>query len=134
VIERRGPLIGAKIIAVLFALLGLNALYELLSMVSGRSDGPATLAALQALVGVSAVTTAFGAWIGARWAPALAAFYGVITAVMIVALGPLLDMPAEERGGLLVGGAVVLAFALACAWYLYWAFNKARPPGPTAVP
>ena len=130
--ERRGPLIGAKIIAVLFALLGLNALYELLSMVSGASDGPATLAVLQGLVGLSAVSTAFGAWTGARWAPALAACYGVIAAAMIVALGPLLDMPAEERGGLLVGGAIVLAFSLACAWYLYWAFNRARAP--TAVP
>jgi len=127
-------MIGAKIIAVLFALLGLNALYELLSMASGASDGPAALAVLQGLVGVSAVAAAFGAWTGARWAPALAAFYGVIAAAMIVALGPLLDMPAEERGGLLVGGAVVLAFSLACAWYLYWAFNKARAPGPTAAP
>ena len=132
--ERRGPRIGARIIAVLFALLGLNALYELLSMVIGTSDGPVTLAVLQGLVGVSAVTTAFGAWIGARWAPALAALYGVIAAAMVVALGPLLAMPAEERGGLLVGGAIILAFSLACAWYLYWAFNKARAPTPTSAP
>ena len=126
--------VGARIVAVLFALLGLNALNELLDMISGESDGPATLAALQAAVGVTAVATAFGAWTGARWAPVLAALYGVIAAAMIVALGPLLDMPVEERGGLLVGGAIVLAFSLACAAYMRWAFNKAREAAPTALP
>jgi hypothetical protein len=119
---------------VLFALLGLNALNELLSMVRGTSAGPATLAALQAVVGLTAIATAFGAWIGARWTPVLAAVYGVIAAAMIVALGPLLDMPVEERGGLLVGGAIVLAFALACAAYLYWAFNRARAHTPPTSP
>jgi hypothetical protein len=132
--ERRGHLIGTRIVAVLFALLGLNALNELLDMVSGSSDGPVTLAVLQAVVGLTAVAAAFGAWIGARWAPALAVLYGVIAAAMVVALGPLLEMPAEERGGLLVGGAVVLAFALACAWYLHWAFTRARTPPPIESP
>ena len=131
---RRGHLIGTRIVAVLFALLGLNALNELLSMVSGTSDGPTTLAVLQAVVGVTATMTAFGAWIGARWAPAVAALYGVIAGAMIVALGPLLEMPAEERGGLLVGAAIVLAFALACAWYLYWASSRARSPETADAP
>ena len=132
--ERRAPRIGARVVAVLFTLLGLNALNELFSMVSGTADGPAALAALQAVVGVVAITAAFGAWTGARWAPAAAAAYGVIAAGMVVALGPLLEMPAEERGGLLVGGAVVLAFALACAWYLRWAFRRARAPEPIGAP
>ena len=126
--------VGARVVAVLFALLGLNALYELLSMVRGTSDGPVTLAALQAAVGLTAIATAVGAWTGARWAPVLAAVYGVIAAAMVVALGPLLDMPVEERGGLLVGGAIVLGFALACAGYMYWAFNRARAPTPTGPP
>jgi hypothetical protein len=127
-------MIGARVIAVLFALLALNAVNELLAMVSGTSEGPLALAALQGLVGVSAAAAGFGAWIGARWSPALAAVYGVIAAAMIVALGPLLDMPVEERGGLLVGGAIVLTFSLACASYLYWAFNKARAPTTSAWP
>ena len=37
---------------------------------------------------------------------------------MIVALGPLLEMPFEERAGLWVGAAVILVFSLACAWFL----------------
>ena len=127
---RRGHLIGTRIVAVLFALLGLNALNELLDMASGASDGPAALAVLQAVVGLAAIAAAFGAWVGARWAPVAAAAYGVIAAAMVVALGPLLEMPAEERGGLLVGGAVVLGFALACAWYLRYALARADASAP----
>jgi Mg2+ and Co2+ transporter CorA len=37
---------------------------------------------------------------------------------MIVSLGPMLDMPLEERGGLWIGGVIVLIIGLACAWYL----------------
>jgi hypothetical protein len=132
--ERRAPRIGARVVAVLFAFLGLNALNELLSMVRGTDDGPAALAALQAVVGLTALATAFGAWTGAGWAPMLAVVYGLIAGAMIVALGPLLEMPAEERGGLLVGGAIVLAFALACAWYLRWAFSRPRAPAPSDSP
>ena len=126
----RGHLIGTRFVAVLFALLGLNALNELLDMASGTSDGPTALAVLQAVVGLAAIGAAFGAWIGARWAPAVAALYGVVAAGMVVALGPLLEMPAEERGGLLVGGAVVLGFALACAFYLRYALARAEAPAP----
>ena len=132
--ERRAPRIGARIVAVLFALLGLNALNELLDMVSGSSDGPVTLAALQAVVGLAAIATAFAAWTGARAAPVLATIYGVIAGAMVVALGPLLEMPAEERGGLLLGGAIVLGFSLACAWYLHWASSRARTSTPADAP
>jgi len=131
---RRGHLIGTRIVAVLFALLGLNAINELLDMISGSSDGPVTLAALQAVVGLTAIATAFGAWTGARWAPVIATVYGLIAGAMIVSLGPLLEMPAEERGGLLVGGAIVLGFALVCAGYLRWASRRVQPPAPTNPP
>ena len=118
--------VGARIVAVLFALLAFNAWNELLDMLSGSSDGPRALAVLQGIVGTAAAATAVGAWIGARWAPVLAAVYGAIAAVMIVSLGPLLDMPLEERDGLWIGGAVVLVVALACAAYLRRAFARAR--------
>lgn len=123
--------VGARVVAVLFALLALNALNELLSMVSGDSDGPVALAALQGACGVAATAAAVAAWIGARWAPALAALYGVIAAAMVVSLGPLLDMPAEEAGGLWIGAAVILVFSLACAWYLRRALRRAPAPAPT---
>ena len=108
---RRSP--GRIIVAVLFALLTVNALKE-----AFWSDSPPALRALQAIVGVLAAATTWGAWSGARWSAALATIYGVVAGGMVVSLGPMLDMPVEERGGLWVGGAVILVFSLACAWFL----------------
>jgi peptidoglycan/LPS O-acetylase OafA/YrhL len=105
--------VGRIIVAVLFALLSLNAFQEVF-----YSDSPPTLRALQALVGATAAATAWGAWTGARWSPVLATLYGLIAGGMVASLGPMLDMPVEERGGLWVGALVILVVSLACAWYL----------------
>jgi len=105
--------IGRIIVAVLFALLTVNALKE-----TFWSDSPPSLRALQAIVGVLAAATTWGAWSGARWSATLAVIYGLVAGGMVVSLGPMLDMPVEERGGLWVGGAVILVFSLACAWFL----------------
>ena len=105
--------IGRILIAVIFALLAVNALMEAFG-----SDSPPALRALQALVGALAVATTWGAWSGARWSYAAATAYGFVAGGMIAALGPLLDMPVEERDGLWVGAAVILVFSLACAWFL----------------
>jgi len=105
--------VGRILIALLFALLALNAFMEAV-----EPNMPPPLRALQALVGVLAAATTWGAWSGARWSYAAATAYGFVAAGMIVALGPMLDMPVEERGGLWIGGGVVLVFSLACAWFL----------------
>ena len=105
--------VGRIIIALLFTLLAVNALME-----TFLSDSPPPLRALQALVGALAAATTWGAWSGARWSYAAATAYGFVAGGMIVALGPLLEMPLEERTGLWVGAAVVLVFSLACAWFL----------------
>jgi hypothetical protein len=105
--------VGRILIAVLFALLAVNALMEAFG-----SDSPPPLRALQALVGALAAATTWGAWSGARWSYAAATAYGFVAGGMIVALGPLLEMPLEERAGLWVGAAVILVFSLACAWFL----------------
>jgi hypothetical protein len=108
----RRPL-GRIIVAALFALLAVNALKEVF-----WSDSPPMLRALQALTGATAAATTWGAWTGARWSPPLAAIYGFVAGGMVASLGPMLDLPVEERGGLWVGAAVILVFSLACAWYL----------------
>ena len=110
--------VGAIIVAVLFALLALNAWNEALSIARGGSGSPSALGVWQALVGACGAATAWGAWKRARWSPIAAALFGVITAAMLVSLGPLLDMPVEERSGLLMGAGMVLVFSLGCAWYL----------------
>ena len=112
--------IGRIIVAALFALLAANALKE-----TFWSDSPPTLRIIQAIVGLTAAATTWGAWKGARWSPALAVLYGLIAGGMVVSLGPMLDMPVEERGGLWMGGAIILAFSLGCAWYLRRATRRA---------
>ena len=111
--SRTRPSLGRVIVAILYALLAVNALKE-----TFWSDSPPSLRALQAVVGVIAVATTWGAWTGARWSAALATLYGLVAGAMVVSLGPMLDMPVEERGALWAGGAVILVFSLACAWFL----------------
>jgi hypothetical protein len=105
--------IGRIVIALLFALLAVNALME-----AFEPDVPPPLRAMQALVGALAVATTWGAWSGARWSYAAATAYGFVAGGMVASLGPMLDMPVEERGGLWIGAAVILVFSLACAWFL----------------
>ena len=105
--------VGQIIVAVLFALLAANAFQEVI-----WSDSPPMLRILQAIVGTTAAATAWGAWRGAQWSAALALLFGLIAGGMVVSLGPMLDMPVEERGGLWIGGAIILLVSLACAWYL----------------
>ena len=105
--------IGRIVIALLFALLTVNAFME-----AFEQEVPPTLRALQALVGLLALATTWGAWSGARWSYAAATAYGFAAAGMVASLGSMLDMPVEERGGLWIGAAVILVFSLACAWFL----------------
>jgi hypothetical protein len=101
------------LIAAIFVLLALNAVRE-----TFWSDGPPTLRILQALMCLIAAATAWGAWSAARWSSASATLYGFVTAGMLVALEPMLGLPADARGGLWTGAGVVLLFSLACAWFL----------------
>jgi peptidoglycan/LPS O-acetylase OafA/YrhL len=105
--------VGQIIVAALFALLAANAIEEAI-----WSDSPPALRVWQVVVFVLAGAAAWGAWTGARWSAVLALLYGVVAGAMVVCLGPMLDMPVEERGGLWLGGAIVLVIGLVCAWYL----------------
>lgn len=117
---------GRIVLAVLFALFGLNALVQVAMVLVGRSDDPAMLSALQTLVGVAGLAAALGSWRGDRWAPFAAVAYGVITGTMVASLGPLLQLEVEARPGLYVGGASVLGFGFVAAWYL----RRSRPRRP----
>ena len=109
---------GRVVVAVIFLLLAINALLQVALVPLGRSGDPRPLTLLQALVGIAGLAAAWGSWTGARWSPAAAALYGVVTAGMLTSLPWLLDLPAEASGGIMVGAVVVLALSLALAWYL----------------
>ena len=109
---------GRVALAAIFALLALNALAQVALVPLGRSDDPGPLVLLQALVGLAAAAAAWGSWTGARWAPYAAAAYGVVVAVMLLALEPLLDLGAASRGGLRLAAGSLLGLSLLAAWWL----------------
>ena len=109
---------GRIVVAVIFSLFALNAWAQVAdNLIFGSSD-PATLTLLQALVGSTALLAALGSWWGAPWAPAAALAYGVATAVMLVLLGPLLDLRQEETRGVWMGAMSIALLSVGLAWYL----------------
>ena len=129
---RRRP-VGRTVLAVVFALLGLSAWWQVVGDLMDRSNEPLTVTGLQVIVGATALATAWGSWVGARWAPVLALLYGVITGGMVASLGPLLDLPADARQGLWTGAAVILVFSLLCAWWLRRSLRRERASEPERV-
>jgi len=114
------------VLAVVFVLLASSAWWEVISDLFLGNDSPPLLAGLQLIVGAMAAGAAWGTWIGARWAPLFAALYGVIAGGMVANIGRILDLPADERRGLWLGGAIVLAFGLVTAWWLRRTFERER--------
>ena len=109
---------GQVVLVVVFAVLTLNAWGQVVLVALGYSNDPLTLVALQALIGTAGAAASWGTWRAARWAPAAGAMYGMVTAVMLLALGPLLALEPEARRGLWAGAVGVLAFGLWSAWYI----------------
>ena len=105
-------------LAIVFALLALNAWAQVIFSLAGRTSDPWPLVILQTLVGATAATAAVGCWRVRSWAGAAALGYGVVGATLVAALGPLLDLAAEDRAGLVTGAMLVLLFGLWAAWYL----------------
>ena len=118
---------GRVVLAVIFALLALNAFAQVAVALAGGSGDPPPLVWLQALVGAVASAAGWGSWAGARWAPWAALAYGLVTAGMLLALEPLLGLGPDARGGLRLGAAAVFTFGAWAAWYLR------RPLSPAPV-
>ena len=117
---------GRAVLAVVFALFALSAWWQVVQDVTGANAAPRILTVLQAIVGAIAAAAGWGAWKGARWAPAFALLYGVIAGGMVASLGRILDLPAESRSGLWTGGTLILLFGLWSAWWLQRSLRRER--------
>lgn len=115
-------------LAIVFALLALNAWAQVILALADRSSDPAPLMLAQALVGLAAAATAVGSWRVRRWAPAAALAYAVVGATMIASLDLMLDLPPGAHVGLLTGAAIIFLFGAWAAWYLR-APGVVRGPG-----
>lgn len=109
---------AATVLSVVFGLFALNAWVQVVLALADESSDPVPLTVLQFLVGGAAATAAWGSWRERGWAPLAAIFYGAITAAMLVALVPLLDLGPEARGGLWTGAVMMLLVGIVAAWYL----------------
>lgn len=114
---RRGR-IGAPIVAVIFGACWLNAWLQAGRDLVGIDSNPMPLTLLQLVSGAAALAATLGAWTRRPWAPVAAVLYGIVTGIMIIAVGPLLGLAAEERQALPAGAAAILVTALVLAWYL----------------
>jgi peptidoglycan/LPS O-acetylase OafA/YrhL len=117
---------GRMVLAVVFALLALSAWWQVVNDVMDRANEPAILTGWQVLVGATGAAAAWSSWKGARWAPAFALLYGVITGVMVASLVPILSLPAESRNGLWTGAALIIAFGTWSAWWLRRSLQRER--------
>lgn len=118
--------LGARILAVVFALLALSAAMEAVRGALQPHDEPPPLSVMQAIVATLAALSAVGAWRLTRWGAWTALAYGLVAGGMIASLGRLLDLDAEARRGLWTGAAAVILFGVWAWWYLRRAVRRAR--------
>lgn len=105
------------VLGTIFGVLALIDWAQVLLALLGRSDSPSTLIALHFGTGAAAAATCWGNWRSRRWTPIAAVAYGALTAVLLLALPSLLNLPLEARAGLRGGAAGVLLFSLLSAAY-----------------
>jgi hypothetical protein len=112
-IRVRLPILGG-----LFALLAAADVWQLAQTARGAHPDPPGLLVTHVLTGALAGLAACGIWGGRRWAVLVVLSWGAVTCGMLVALGPVLEVPPAERPGLWLGAAVVAGGTLAASWYL----------------
>lgn len=103
----RRPFGHFVVIATLLAS-AVNAFSQVANEVRDPEPGSVVLGLMQGAIGAAAMTAVVGLWRRARWTTAAILAWGVIAAVLVVLLEPLLGLDASERNGLLIGAATVL--------------------------
>ena len=116
--------IGATLLALFVAIISA---VHLLQAFTGLRGDPKALIVEHVVVAVLGFLAAWSIWMEKRWAPLALAVAGVTVAALIVSLGPILQMGAEERAGLWTGAATVFLMTLAGVWYVRRRVASASP-------
>ena len=109
---------GHIVLAIVFGFFAVTAWMQVVFVPLDLTGDPLVLTLLQALMGIAATAAAWGSWAGRRWAPWAALLYALVTAGMLIVLGPLLGLSPESRHGLRIGAVSVVLLGLAAGWYL----------------
>lgn len=118
---------GLTVVAIIVFLLGVNAYAEIVRVLLGWNQNPTVLVLWQLEIGTLAMFAAAATWLAKRVAPALIVLYGISTGMMIVALQPILGLPADALSGLITSGAIVLVVSLALARYVQRSLARVEP-------
>ena len=110
--------VGRILLAIVFAIVAISAWMQVVLVPLALSSDPLVLTLLQAIMGIAATAAAWGSWAGRRWAPWAALVYAVMTAGMLIVLGPLLGLPTKSRHELRLVAVSVVLLGLAAGWYL----------------
>jgi peptidoglycan/LPS O-acetylase OafA/YrhL len=106
-----------RILSGIFVLLAAAEVIQLIQAARGEHPDPPVLLLTHALTGVLAGLAAFGLWRRRSWAPWAVVGWGILTAAMLVALGPILGEPGDTWRGYWLAAVVIAAFAAGSAWY-----------------
>jgi hypothetical protein len=109
--------VGLRVLSGIFALFAAAELIQLIQAARGEHPDPPVLLLTHGLTGVLAGLASFGLLRGHSWAPVAVLGWGVIMAMMFVALGPILDEPAETWRGYWLAAVVVAVFTAGSALY-----------------
>ena len=101
-----------------FTLLAAVDLVQLVQAARGAHPDPPGLLITHVLTGTLSGLAAFAIWRDRRWVSSAVVSWGVVTSGMLVALGPVLEVPPGERPQLWMIAAGVIAFSLAVGWYV----------------
>lgn len=110
--------VGFVIITAVFAFLALQAWGEVAQVALRRNRLPLALSLLQLVSGGAAYAAAVGTFRRRPWAWRAALAWGIIAGVLVLSVGPLLDLAPEERRGLVMGSLSVLMVGSGLALYL----------------
>ena len=122
--------LSVRIIAIVMFAGGLNALLQVPQFLPRFGSDPALLSLQQAWCGVVGLWAAVAGWKhrANAWIPTLA--YGVLTAVLIISLGRLLELDAAAAKALWVPAVVILVVVGGAAAFL----RVALAPRPADTP
>jgi hypothetical protein len=102
-----------SIIAVFVGVLGVPHLIE------GIRGGDPRLLRLEHLdVAIFSFVAAYAMWTDKRWAPWALAVAGAATSLLVVSLGPLLQMDSVARKGLSAGAASIAVMTAVGVWFV----------------
>ena len=95
-------------------------------VIQGIHDGsiPRLLRLEHLDVAIFSFVAAYAMWTDKRWASWALAVAGAATAVLVVSLGPLLELDPVARKGLWTGAATIAVMTVLGVW---WLVRRARP-------